>query len=230
MKRYNISFVFPMYNEADNIKDTIERATGLAKEICDDYEIVVADDASTDGSGEIVEAIASRDSHVKSVRLKKNTKFGGALAAGLKNASKDIVLYTDSDFPAKEEDMKKAIELLDTADIVTVYSLVIKDATFKRIVISKVYNFLVRLLFRLKIRDANSGLKVYKRDAIKDMDLKSKSPFVDVEIFSKALEKGLKIKQYGLVFDLRTKGTSTISRFGVVVRTFWDMLAYKFKI
>ncbi len=219
-----------MYNEADNIKDTIERATRLANEICDDYEIVVADDASTDGSGEIVEAIASRDSHVKSVRLKKNTKFGGALAAGLKNASKDIVLYTDSDFPAKEEDIKKAIELLDTADIVTVYSLVIKDATFKRIVMSKVYNFLVRLLFGLKIRDANSGLKAYKKDAIKDMDLKSKSPFIDVEIFSKALEKGLKIKQYGLVFDLRTKGSSTISRFSVVARTFWDMLAYKFKI
>jgi glycosyltransferase involved in cell wall biosynthesis len=219
-----------MYNEADNIKDTIERATRLAKEICDDYEIVVADDASTDGSGEMVEEIAAADSHVKSVRLKKNTKFGGALAAGLKRASKDIVLYTDSDFPAKEEDMKKAIDLLDSADIVTVYSLVIKDATFKRIVMSKVYNFLVRLLFGLKIRDANSGLKVYKRDAIKDMDLRSKSPFIDVEIFAEALKKGLKIKQYGLVFDLRTKGSSTISRVGVVARTFWDMLAYRFNI
>ncbi|MFA6610654.1 MAG: glycosyltransferase family 2 protein [Candidatus Omnitrophota bacterium] len=230
MRKYNISFVFPMYNEADNIKETIERATQLAKEICDDYEIVVADDASTDGSGEMVEEIAAADSHVKSVRLKKNTKFGGALAAGLKRASKDIVLYTDSDFPAKEEDMKKAIDLLDSADIVTVYSLVIKDATFKRIVMSKVYNFLVRLLFGLKIRDANSGLKVYKRDAIKDMDLRSKSPFIDVEIFAEALKKGLKIKQYGLVFDLRTKGSSTISRVGVVARTFWDMLAYRFNI
>ena len=219
-----------MYNEADNISETIDRATKLANEICEDYEIIVADDASTDGSGEIVERIASADNHIKSVRLKKNTKFGGALAAGLKKATKEIVLYTDSDFPAKEEDMKKAIGLLDSADIVTVYSLVIKDATFKRIVMSRVYNFLVRLLFKLKIKDANSGLKVYKRDAIKDMNLRSKSPFVDVEIFSEALKKGLKIKQLGLVFDLRTKGSSTISRFGVVARTFRDMLAYKFNI
>jgi len=230
MTKYNISFVFPMYNEADNISETIDRATKLANEICEDYEIIVADDASTDGSGEIVERIASADNHIKSVRLKKNTKFGGALAAGLKKATKEIVLYTDSDFPAKEEDMKKAIGLLDSADIVTVYSLVIKDATFKRIVMSRVYNFLVRLLFKLKIKDANSGLKVYKRDAIKDMNLRSKSPFVDVEIFSEALKKGLKIKQLGLVFDLRTKGSSTISRFGVVARTFRDMLAYKFNI
>jgi hypothetical protein len=85
-------------------------------------------------------------------------------------------------------------------------------------------------LFKLKIKDANSGLKVYKRDAIKDMNLRSKSPFIDVEIFSEALKKGLKIKQLGLVFDLRTKGSSTISRFGIVARTFWDMLAYKFKV
>jgi len=227
MKR-DISFVLPMFNEAENIEETLRRVTALANQICGDYEIIVADDASTDGSGELIDRLSSMDKHIKSIRLKVNTKFGGALKEGLKAASKDIVVYTDSDLPAREEDIKKALELLDGADIVTAYSLVLKDASFKRIIMSKGYNFLVRLLFGLKIRDINSGLKIYKRKVFEGLDLKSRSPFIDVEIFSEAVKRGFCIKQYGLTFDLRTRGESTISRMSVVARTFWDMVKYKF--
>lgn len=228
MKGYSISFVLPMFNEAENIEDTLGRISALAKEICGDYEIVVADDASSDGSGDIVDALASNDPHIKSVRLKKNAKFGGALNAGLMSASKDVVLYTDSDFPAKEEDLRGALSLLDDADIVTAYSLVIKDASLKRIVMSKGYNFLVRLLFGLNIKDINSGLKIYRRDVLEGLVLKSKSPFIDVEIFAEAVKKNFRIKQYGLIFGLRTRGSSSISRMSVVARTFWDMFKYRF--
>lgn len=227
MKKYSVSFVFPMFNEADNIEETLQRATALAAEISDDYEIVIADDASTDGSGDIVDKISAADKHVRSVRLKVNTKFGGALKEGLKNASKDVVIYTDFDLPAREKDIKGALAMLDGADVVTAYSLVLKDASLKRIIMSKGYNFLVRLFFGLKIRDINSGLKIYKRKVLDGLDLKSRSPFIDVEIFSEAVRKGFTIKQYGLIFDLRTKGESTISRMSVVARTFWDMLKYR---
>jgi glycosyltransferase involved in cell wall biosynthesis len=217
-----------MFNEADNIAQTISRAEALARDLADDYEIVVSDDASTDGSGEIVDRLAAADTRIKSIRLSRNTKFGGALREGLKNATKDIVVYTDSDFPAKEEDIKKAIGMLEGADVVTAYSLVIKDASLKRIIMSKGYNFLVRLLFGLNLRDINSGLKIYRRKILEGMELRSQSPFIDVEIFVEAVKKGAVIRQYGLVFDLRTKGSSSISRLGVVARTFRDMLAYRF--
>jgi glycosyltransferase involved in cell wall biosynthesis len=227
MNPRSISFVFPMFNESSNISGTIARASDLAKTLTDDYEIVIVDDASTDGSGDMVDAIASQDKHVKSVRLKVNSKFGGALSEGLRNACKDIVVYTDSDFPAKEEDIIKAIDLLAGADVVTAYSLVIKDSSLKRIIMSKVYNSLVQLLFGLHIRDINSGLKVYKQKVLEGLRLKSKSPFVDVEIFAEVARKGFTIKQYGLIFDLRMGGKSSISRFSVVFRTFLDMFTYR---
>jgi len=217
-----------MYNEAENIAATVRRASTLAAEMAPDYEIIVADDASTDGSGSIVDAIAMRDPHVKSVRLDENTKFGGALKAGLAVATKEVVVYTDSDFPAKEEDIKRAAAMLEDGDVVTAYSLVIKDSSLKRIMMSKTYNFLVRILFGLNIRDINSGLKIYKKKVLEGMDLRSKSPFIDVEIFAEAAKRGFVIRQYGLVFDLRTGGISTISRLPVVGRTFWDMLCYRF--
>ena len=228
VRKYNVSFVFPMFNEAENIASTIARATAIAKEISDDYEIVIADDASTDGSCDTVERLLKEDSHIKLIRLKENTKFGGALNAGLMNAAKDIVIYTDSDFPAKEEDIKGALKVLDKADVVSAYSLVIKDSSIKRIIMSKGYNFLIRLLFGLKLHDINSGLKIYKRSVLQGMRLYSKSPFIDVEIFAEAKKRGYSIKQYGLIFDLRTGGVSTISRMSVVMRTFWDMFRYKF--
>lgn len=225
--KQNVSFVLPMYNESENIEDSVRRLSSFAGETCADYEIIVVDDASTDNSADIADRLAQRDKHIRSIRLKLNTKFGGALKEGLKAASKDIVLYTDSDLPAKEEDMRKALELIDGADIVTAYSLVIKDSSLKRIVMSRVYNFLVGFLFGLKIHDANSGLKIYKRKVLENLNLRSKSPFIDVEIFVEAIKRGFNIKQYGLIFDLRTRGSSTISRMDVVARTFWDMLAYK---
>lgn len=223
----SVSLVFPMYNESENIAETVRRAAALVREISPDYEIVIADDASTDGSGEMAEIMASRDPRIKCVRLKVNGKFGGALAAGLRAATKDVIIYTDADFPAKEEDIKKALALLDGADVVTAYSLVMKDASLKRIIMSKVYNFLVRLLFGLRLRDINSGLKIYRRKVIEGLNLRSKSPFIDAEIFAEAARKGFRVRQYGLIFELRTRGESKISRPDVVIGTFRDMLAYK---
>ena len=172
--------------------------------------------------------MAQEDKRIRSIRLEKNTKFGGALNAGLMAASKDVIIYTDSDFPAREEDIKRALELLEGADIVTAYSLVIKDASIKRIAMSKVYNFLVGFLFGLHIHDINSGLKIYKKEVLEGLILKSESPFIDVEIFAEAIRRGYEIRQFGLIFDLRTGGESTISRPGIIVRTFWDMITYKF--
>ena len=217
-----------MYNESANIKETVARVSVLARELTDDYEIILSDDASSDKSGDIAESLSREDTHIKMVRLKANTKFGGALAAGLKSASKEIVVYTDADMPVKETDVKKGLALLDKADVVTGYSLALKDVTIKRIVMSKVYNFLVQLLFGLSIKDINSGFKIYKARVVRDLNLMSKSPFVDVEIFAEAKRHGYKIEQFGLLFELRTKGKSTISRLNVVARTFWDMFAYKF--
>lgn len=227
MSKYSISFVMPMYNEAANIQDTAGRVTKLAGELTGDYEIIIVDDASTDSSANIVDGIAAGDPHIRLIRLKKNTRFGGALAEGLKEARKEVIIYTDSDLPVKEDDVKKALTLLDRADVVTGCSMVIKDASLKRIIISKGYNFLVQLLFGLSIKDINSGFKIYKAKVIKGLELISKSPFVDVEIFAEANKRGFKIEQFGLIFDLRTHGVSTISRFSVIARTFFDMFRYK---
>lgn len=227
MTHTSISFVIPMYNESKGIENTISKLTDIAKELTSDYEIIVSDDASTDESVKIVEEIAKKDNHIKLTRLLENSKFGGALRKGISLASKDIILYTDSDLPIDRHDIKSALAFLDHADIVTAYSTVKKGENLKRKIISKVYNFLIEFLFGTKIKDINSGFKIYKREIFDGVELISNSPFIDVEIFIRALKKNAIVKQYPIVFKHRAAGVSYIARPAVVVATMMDMLRFK---
>jgi len=210
MSPYSVSFVLPMYNEREAIEDTIEEVRIIAKSLTSDYEIIIADDASTDGSAEIADRLAKEDSRVKVAHLLSNTKFGGALAAGIRQAAKDIIIYTDSDLPVSFLDIKKSFLLLEDADIVTAVSTVKKGENIKRKIISRVYNFMIQTLFKINIKDVNSGYKIYKKSALKDMNFKSTSPFIDVEIFLRARASGAKIKEYPLIFRPRRQGVSKL--------------------
>ncbi|MFH1593502.1 MAG: glycosyltransferase family 2 protein [Candidatus Omnitrophota bacterium] len=223
-----VSFVIPMYNERETVSDTITKITEVAKGLTDNYEIIIANDGSSDGSGSVVDAIAKRDPFVRPLHLAKNTKFGGAFSAGLKKARNEIIIYTDSDLPINISDIENALSILKEADAVTAYSKVKKGETLKRVIISKVYNFLIQSLFRTGIKDINSGFKIYRKKIFSDMKLTSKSPFIDVEIFLNAKKKGYVIKQYPIVFKHRKAGKSYISRPAVILATMMDMLRIKF--
>jgi glycosyltransferase involved in cell wall biosynthesis len=223
-KNFSVSFVLPMFNEADNIERTINTLKGIAGKLTDEYEIVIADDASTDDSVKIVTAAAEKDPCIKLFCLQKNTKFGGAFAKGFKGATKDVIVYMDSDLPVGEDDVKASFSMIDENDIVTGYSKIKKGETFLRKIISFVYNSMVQTLFGLSVRDINSGYKVVKRSLIDDIEFISLSPFIDVELFIHAAKKNAKVYQYPLVFLNREGGKSYIARLPVILATFRDMI------
>jgi glycosyltransferase involved in cell wall biosynthesis len=226
-KRFSISFVLPMYNESDNIETTVTVLKSLGETLCQDYEIVIVDDASTDASANIVADMANTDKRVKLYRLPKNTKFGGAFAEGFKKASKDIILYMDSDLPVSSEDVASSLPLIDEAAIVTGYSKIKKGDTPLRKIISWVYNKMVRRLFGLDIEDINSGYKIVRKDLVRDLEFISESPFIDVELFLHAKKKGATVRQYPLVFKSRTGGRSHIAGIPFILATFRDMIKVK---
>ena len=125
-----LSVFFPMWNE----QDYIERAVDAAKEECEelqtlgdiaDYEIIIVNDASTDRTAEIADALAAADHHVKVVHHPQNRKLGGSMKSGYAAATGDLVLYTDADLPFDMHDVHKAIRLLRyyDADIVSAYQI-----------------------------------------------------------------------------------------------------------
>ncbi|MFH1791049.1 MAG: glycosyltransferase [Candidatus Omnitrophota bacterium] len=230
MTRHSISFVIPMFNEREAIEDSIEEVRIIAKALTDDYEIIISDDASTDGSGDIARRMSEKDANIHVVGMRENTKFGGALAAGLKRAVKDIVIYTDADLPVSLLDIKKSLPMIEKADIVTATSMIKKGENLKRKIISWGYNTLLQVLFRIRIKDVNSGYKIFRREVLEGMNLISKSPFVDAEIFINAKRKRAVIAEYPLIFRSRRQGASKIARLSVIAGTFSDMLRFRFKL
>jgi glycosyltransferase involved in cell wall biosynthesis len=218
-----------MYNESGNIEKTITLIRNLASSVTDDFEIIVVDDASKDASAGIVSSMSEQDKRIKLYRMEKNTKFGGAFAEGFKRASKDIIVYMDSDMPVGSEDIASSIAMIDDADIVTAVSGVEKGDTRFRKLLSEGYNDLVRKLFDLKIKDINSGYKVVRREIVKDMEFISRSPFVDAELFLHALKKKARIKEYSLIFITRSAGKSHIASLPIISATFMDMIKVWFK-
>ena len=223
----SISFVLPMYNESANIRGSVETLKTIASTLTANYEIIVVDDASTDDSADIVEEIAAKDDTVKLLRLEKNSMFGGAFAKGFKSASKDVIMYMDSDMPVSEEDIQESFPLINDSDIVTGYSKIKKGDTLKRKIISGGYNLLVQTIFGLNLKDINSGYKIVRRSLIEDIEFVSRSPFVDVELFLHARKKSGRVKQFPLIFRTRPGGKSYIARIPVIWATFSDMLKVK---
>jgi glycosyltransferase involved in cell wall biosynthesis len=226
----SVSFVLPMFNEEANIAKTISTLKSIAGRLTKDYEIVIVDDASTDRSAGLVRGMAAKDPSIKLFCLEKNTMFGGAFAEGFKKASKDVIVYMDSDMPVSMEDIEASFPLIREFDIVTGYSKVKKGDTLKRKFISLVYNLMIQTIFGLNVRDINSGYKIARKDLVKDIEFISKSPFVDVELFIQAKKTSGTVKQYPLIFKQREGGVSYIARPSVIMATFRDMMKLRLRL
>ncbi|MEJ2745593.1 MAG: glycosyltransferase family 2 protein, partial [bacterium] len=123
MNSYSISLVLPMFNEKDYVQKTIALATRTLDSITDDYEIIIVDDASTDGCGEIADRMAEKNTRVKALHHDMNSKLGTTLRTGFAQAEKDVIIYSDMDIPFDFEEIKKALRVIELTDcdIVTVY-------------------------------------------------------------------------------------------------------------
>ena len=225
-----ISLILPMYNESAGVDRTMRLALAELERDFTDFEIIIADDASTDDCAEQVTAWTVREPRIRLVRLSRNQRFGGALRAGLAAASKSHLFYTDFDLQIGLDCLPALLREFDTADVLTGYSANQgKHANWRSAVISWGYNFSVRLLFGLRLRDINFGFKAMPKTVYEKMSLRSCSPFVDAEMFVQARANGHKIKEVPVPFSMRQAGVSHIRRLDVIAWTFWDMFRLWFR-
>lgn len=220
-----LSVFFPMWNE----QDYIERAVDAAREECEDllsggdiadYEIIIVNDASTDRTADMADAIAAVDPRVKVVHHPQNRKLGGSMKSGYAAATGDLVLYTDADLPFDMHDVHKAIRLLRyyDADIVSAYRFDRTGEGYVRTVYSFFYNLLVRVLFGVRMRDINFAFKLCRTRVFDHVELKSEGSFIDAELVVRAKKFGYSVIQFGVDYFPRTRGVSTLSSPKVILK------------
>jgi glycosyltransferase involved in cell wall biosynthesis len=225
-----LSVFFPMWNE----EEYIERALGAAREACEmliaaseirDYELIVVDDASTDSTGAMADAIAAADPRVKVVHHPVNRKLGGSIKTGFAAATGDLVLYTDADLPFDMDEVQKACRLLRhyEADIVSAYRFDRTGEGYVRTVYSSIFNTFVRVLFGTRKRDINFAFKLCRRQIFEHITLKSEGSFIDAELVIRAEKLGFRVVQFGVDYFPRTRGVSTLSSPAVIVKILREM-------
>jgi glycosyltransferase involved in cell wall biosynthesis len=225
----SISVVIPMYNEAESIEAAVAAARAALEAAGADYEIVIVDDASTDGSAALVEALASRDARIRLLRHARNRTLGGALRTGFGAAANELVLYTDADLPVDLQVLPRALALLDEsgADLLLGYRLNPGAAGARRAVYTRAYNALVRSVFGLPVRDVNFAFKLFRRRLLGSMTLRSEGSFIDAELLLRAREAGARFVELGVPYRPRTRGRSTLASPGVILKLLRELIAYR---
>ena len=220
-----LSVFFPMWNEQDYISRAVEAAREECEELMAqsdiaDYEIIIIDDASTDSTPQMADAMAASDPRVRVVHHPQNRKLGGSMKSGFGAATGDLVLYTDADLPFDMHDVHKAIRLMRyyDADVVSAYRFDRTGEGYVRVVYSFFYNLLVRVLFGIRMRDINFAFKLSRTRIFEHVELKSEGSFIDAELVVKARKYGYSVIQFGVDYFPRTRGVSTLSSPKVILK------------
>ena len=161
-----VSVVIPVCNEEENLRALYTCLTRVLGGGGKDYELVFVDDGSTDNSRDVLQAIAGQDSRVCLITLRTNVGKSTALAAGFGQARGDIILTIDADLQDDPEDISGFLTAIGGgADLVSGWRKTRCDPRLK-IGLSRIYNWVTRMVTGVPLHDFNCGLKAYRRELL----------------------------------------------------------------
>lgn len=202
-----------MRNEEKSLPHLLDLLLDALRVHVDDWEVVLVDDASSDGTAALAGERALVEPRIRVCRHAVNRGLGGALRTGFAAASREWILYTDCDLPwdpAETGRLFRAAEITG-ARFISGYR---HDRTGEgplRTAYSFLYNGLVHALFSMPIRDVNFSCKLFRRSLVPAESLRSEGSFIDAELIVRARNSGAAIQQIGLDYFPRTRGVSTLS-------------------
>ena len=225
-----ISVFFPAYNDEASIAGLVTDALALLPGLTDDFEVIVVNDGSTDGTARVLEELARGDPRVRVVEHEVNRGYGAALRTGFASATKDLVFYTDGDgqYDVRELLLLRPL-LVEGVDIVNGFMVQRADG-WQRKAIGAVYNGLAHLLFSIPIRDVDCDFRLLRRRAVERVELVSSSGSICVELVHKLLRSGSVFAEVPVRHRPRVHGRSQFLTIRRVSRTALDLLSLWLKV
>jgi glycosyltransferase involved in cell wall biosynthesis len=222
----SLTIFFPAYNEEKNIVKAVNQAVEVAQDspFIGNYEILVINDGSSDCTRELAEAIAATNPHVKVINHPTNRGYGSALKTGLSAAVMDYVFFTDSDRQFDMLELHSLLVQLPQFEVVIGYRSPRRDPLM-RLLNAKGWNLLNRALFGLSVRDIDCAFKIFKRDVVQSLKLRSRGAMINAEILIKLKRKGVALKEVPVSHLPRVAGSPTGAKPSVILRALREIVS-----
>jgi glycosyltransferase involved in cell wall biosynthesis len=229
-RRYSISAFFPAYNDVGSIGKIIHTMAWLLPRLADDYEIVVVNDGSADGTGELLRTLAREYPFLRVIHHGVNRGYGAALITGFANCSKDLIFYTDGDGQYDVEELPLLLAVFgEQVDLVNGYKTTRSDPKH-RIIAGGIYQRLMRLLFHLQVRDPDCDFRLFRRDLLARTQLTCDSGVICVEMMKKFQDGGCRTVEVPVHHYHRYQGSSEFFRFKHLSRVFVQLIGVWWKL
>jgi glycosyltransferase involved in cell wall biosynthesis len=206
--RPTVSIFYPCYNDWGSIGSMVLLTIQTADELGIEYDLTIVDDGSAPHTLDVLRALESQFPDVRILRHEKNRGYGGALRSGFAAASKEWIFYTDGD---AQYDVRELAVLLEHAgpdvDVVQGYKIQRHDP-LHRIVIGRIYHWLVRIAFGLKLRDVDCDFRLIRRTVFDRIELTSDSGVICAELMTKIQRAGCRIVEVPVHHFHRAHGKS----------------------
>jgi glycosyltransferase involved in cell wall biosynthesis len=227
----SLSISFPAYNEADNIGVAIEDAVRVAREITDDFEVIVVDDGSADHTGDIVLEYAARYPQVRLVQHEVNQGYGAAVFDGLVAGTKEWAFFTDSDLQFVLDDLKSLWAMRDKADLIIGYRAPRRDS-FVRKFNGFGWTWLTNVLFGYVSRDVDCAFKLMRRDVVNTVapHVVSRGATLSAEFLVRAKKTGFAFEEAPVTHRPRVAGSQTGAKLSVILRAFREMFLFRLQM
>jgi glycosyltransferase involved in cell wall biosynthesis len=228
--QYSISAFFPAFNDVGSIGKIIHTMAWLLPKLTDNYEIVVVDDGSSDGTGELLRTLAQEYPFLKIIHHGVNRGYGAALITGFANCSKDLIFYTDGDGQYDVEELPLLLKAFgEDVDAVNGYKIARSDPRH-RVVAGFLYQHLMRFLFRLNIRDVDCDFRLFRRSLLLGTQLTCDSGVICVEMVKRFQARGCRVVEVPVHHYHRYHGSSQFFRFRHLRRVFIQLFAAWWKL
>jgi glycosyltransferase involved in cell wall biosynthesis len=215
----DVSAFFPCYNDELSIPRMVRDVHGALRKSVEDFEIIVVDDGSRDGSVAVLRSLQCEIPELRIVEHETNRGYGGALLSGFAAATRTWVFYTDGDAQYRASELTRCIDAVEPGiDFVQGYKLGRGDPWYRKL-IGRTYHHAVRVLFNLRVRDTDCDFRLIKRERVDGVELVSTSGVICVEMMRKFQVAGARFAEVGVSHFARPHGRSQFFRLPAIARS-----------
>ncbi|MEW6285917.1 MAG: glycosyltransferase family 2 protein [Chloroflexota bacterium] len=224
----NLSVIIPVYNEVNNIEEIVKRVQATKRA----SEIIIVDDGSQDGTREILKKLDGKRK-VRVILHEKNQGKGAAVVTGMKAARGDVLLIQDADLEYNPRDYPVLLQPIEEGLADVVYGSRFlgaphRVAMFWHQVANQLLTFMTNVLYDSILTDMETGYKVFRREVVEGMNIRSKRFNFEPEFTAKILKRKYRIFEVPISFNPRDYSEGKKIKLKDAFEAVWALIRYRF--